>query len=136
MGRYRSAVHDRLVLPARVQLPRGDERAYRLLGRPVPQVIPIRLIIDTGAKRSSLVPQVLNHLMPTSASRATVETSLGMRQTELYWVRLEFSAGTLAAVPQLAVARLPLPPSLQDYHGLIGRDLLSMWDSFLYEGQR
>jgi len=136
MGVYRTAVLDRLDVPARVRLPEGDERAYRLFGRPIPQAIPIRLIIDTGAKRSSLVPQVLNQLAPTSASRATDEIGLGMRQTELYWVRLEFMAGTLAAVPRLAVARLPLPSSLQEYHGLIGRDLLSKWYSLLYEGQR
>src|SRR5438105_10529447 len=136
MGVYRTAVHDRLDVPARVRLPEGDERAFRLFGRPIPQAIPIRLIIDTGAKRSSLVPQVLNQLAPTSASRATVETGLGMRQTELYWVRLEFVAGTLTAVPRLAVARLPLPASLQDYHGLIGRDLLPMCSSLLYEGRR
>ena len=111
----------------RVRLPEGGERAYRLLGRSIPQAIPIRLIIDT-------VPQV--QLAPTSASRATVETRLGMRQTELYWVRLEFMAGNLAAVPRLAVVRLPLPASLQDYHGLIGRDLLSRWYSLLYEGRR
>ena len=127
MGVYRTAVHDRLEVPARVRLPEGGERAYRLLGRSIPQAIPIRLIIDT-------VPQV--QLAPTSASRATVETRLGMRQTELYWVRLEFMAGTLAAVPRLAVARLPLPSSLQEYHGLIGRDLLSRWYSLLYEGRR
>jgi hypothetical protein len=41
-----------------------------------------------------------------------------------------------APIPYLAVARLPLPASLQGFHGLIGRDLLGQWESLLYEGQR
>jgi hypothetical protein len=57
-------------------------------------------------------------------------------ETVLFWVRLEFPDSSLAAIPQIAVARLPMPPSLRDYHGVIGRDLLGRWESFNYEGRR
>jgi hypothetical protein len=135
MGRYRSAVQDRLILPARVSLTQGTAEAIRLLGRPVPAPNPIHLLIDTGSKRSSLVPSILDHLKPAMAGRANVETSLGTGKSELFWVRLEFPATSLEAVPHLAVARLPMPPSLQDLQGVVGRDLLSVWDFLLYEGR-
>jgi hypothetical protein len=136
MGSYRSTVQDRLVLPAQVLLPHETEQVFRLLGRQIPAATRMHLMIDTGSGRSSLVPSVLNHLTPQLYVRARVETSAGSVETELYWVRLEFPSSSMAAVPELAVARLPLPRSLQGFHGLIGRDLLSRWESFLYEGRR
>ena len=136
MGRYRSAVQDRLVIPAQVLLTSGTERLFRMIGRRVPAALAIQLVIDTGSKRSSLIPSVLNHLTPPPFALARVETSLASVQAELCWVRLEFPASSLSAVPAVAMARLPLPPSLHGFHGLIGRDLLSQWESFLYEGLR
>jgi hypothetical protein len=136
MGLFRSAVQDRLTVPARVRLPPGVEEAFRALRRSIPAPIPARLLIDTGSKRSSMVPLILDRLAPTIAGRATVETSFTSAQTELHWVRLEFPGSSLAAVPELAVARLPLPPSLHDFHGVVGRDLLGIWESFHYQGRR
>jgi hypothetical protein len=136
MGRYRSSVYDRLILPARISLPQETEQLYRLLRRPVPTPTAISLLIDTGSKRSSIAPSILNRLMPVAARRIKVETTTGALDTELLWVRLEFPGTSLKPVPQLAVARLPMPPSLQEFHGVVGRDLLSTWDSFLYEGRR
>jgi hypothetical protein len=136
MGRYRATVQDRLILPAQVLLTREREQVFRLLGRRIPTPVPVRLIIDTGSKRSSLVPAVLNNLTPLIYKTARVETSLASVETELYWVRLEFPGSSLAAVPELAVARLPMPPSLHDFQGVVGRDLLRIWESFLYEGRR
>ena len=123
MGLFRAAVQDRLMLPARALLLPEDEEVFRLLGRPVPPAIAVRLLIDTGAKRSSMIPPILDRLAPTTAGRATVETSFTSAQTELYWIRLEFPGSSLALVPNLAVARLPLPPSLHGFHGAeTGRD--------------
>ncbi len=136
MGLLRAAVRDRLILPARTLLPLDVERVFRMLGRPIPAPIAVQLVIDTGSKRSSIVPSVLNRLLPTTAGRAVVETTFASAESELLWVRLEFPGASLAAEPHLAVARLPMPPSLRDYHGVVGRDLLSKWESFLYEGRR
>jgi hypothetical protein len=136
MGKYTGAVHDRLVLPARVQNTHGREHALRLLGRTLSAAVPVRLLIDTGSGRSTLLPAILAHLNPALQGTVRVETSLGVADTSLFWVRLEFPGTSLAAVPELAVARLALPPSLRSFHGLIGRDLLHRWESFLFEGRR
>lgn len=136
MGSYRTTVEDRLVLPAQVLLTRETEQGFRVLGRPMPAPMAVRLMIDTGSGRSTLVPSVLDHLTPLRYTRARVVTSAGSLETELFWVRLEFPGTSLAPVPELAVARLPLPRSVQGFHGLIGRDLLSRWESLHYEGRR
>jgi hypothetical protein len=136
MGEYRAAVQDRLVLPAHVLLTHDTQEVLRLRGRPVAEPVAIRLIIDTGSKRSSLVPAVLDQLRPPPFKGVRVRTGLTSVKTELYWVRLEFPTGSLAPIDALAVARLPLPRLPEDYHGLIGRDLLSRWESFHYQGRR
>jgi hypothetical protein len=136
MGRYRSTVQDHLVMPAQALLTTGTQLLFRQLGRPVVGPVATRLLIDTGSKRSSLVPSVLNRLSPPSMGVVRVETSLASLATELFAIRLEFAASSLAPVPLLAVARLPLPASLRDYQGVIGRDLLSRWESLVYEGRR
>ncbi|HZT82089.1 MAG TPA: hypothetical protein VFA26_17815 [Gemmataceae bacterium] len=63
-----------------------------------------------------------------------METSLGTVRTSLFWVRLEFPGTPLAPLPSVAVARLPLPPSLASFHGLPGRDILARWEHLLYQG--
>jgi hypothetical protein len=136
MGKFTTAVRDHFILPAHVLLTRGQEQVVRLLQRPVPALIPVRLLIDTGSKRSTLLPSVIAHLNPRASGSARVETSLAVAETILYWVRLEFPGTSLKAIPELAVARLALPPSLASLHGVIGRDLLSRWDSVLFEGLR
>jgi hypothetical protein len=135
MGRYRSPVQDQLVLQALALLTNETQQLTRLLDRPVPRPIAVRLIIDTGSRRSSLVPWVLDQLKPPPYKAARVQTSVGSLETELLWVRLEFPDRALAAVPELAVARLPLPAMLQGFHGLVGRDLLGRCESFFYEGR-
>ena len=136
MGKYTAAVRDRLVLPARVLLTQGQDRSIRLAGRSVPGGVAVQLLIDTGSGRSTLVPSVIAQLNPAFRDTVRVETSLGATKTPLFWVRLEFPGTGLAAVPEVAVARLGLPPSLQAFHGLIGRDLLRRWEWFLFEGRR
>jgi hypothetical protein len=54
----------------------------------------------------------------------------------LYWIRLEFPDAGLAPFEHVQVARLAMPRGLGQFHGLLGRDLLRRWDSFLHEGRR
>jgi hypothetical protein len=79
---------------------------------------------------------VIRHLQPAPGADVQVETSLASVEATLFWVRLEFPGGTLGPIPELAVARLGLPPSLSTLHGVIGRDLLRQWESLLVEGRR
>jgi hypothetical protein len=136
MGRYRAAVDGHLVLPAQVRLTRGAEHARHLAGLPPRPAVPVRLIIDTGSGRSSLIPTVIAQMEAPAHGVVRVATSLAAVEANLHWVRLEFPGTSLRDVAELSVARLPLPPSLQGFHGVIGRDLLSRWHSLLYEGSR
>jgi hypothetical protein len=136
MGKYAADVEDRLILPGQVRLTREEDQARLLLGRVAPAPISVRFIVDTGSRRTTLVPGVIAHLQITSAGAVRAETSLATGRTDLFWVRLEFPGTTLAPVPEFAVARLDLPAPLRTYHGLIGRDLLRRWESLLYEGRR
>jgi hypothetical protein len=135
MGKYSTAVQNQLVLPGRVLLTQGQEYLLRTVGRVV-EPVSVRLLVDTGSGRSSLVPAVVDELMPVSQSRIRVSTSLASAETNLYWVRLEFPGTSLTAIPQLAVARLSMPPILAAFQGVIGRDLLSRWEYLFYEGRR
>jgi hypothetical protein len=136
MGKYRTVVHGPLILPARPLLTIGQEEVLKLLGRPLPAAIDIRLLIDTGSSRSTLIPSVVSHLNPISRGSANIETALAAARTNLFWVRLEFPETKLEPILELAVARLGLPASLGSIHGIIGRDLLKRWESMLYEGRR
>src|SRR5437879_2455935 len=118
MGKHTVQVRDHLVIPARVSLTSGQERLNRLIGRTVPDHVAIRLVIDTGSRRSFLIPGILRYLNPTRIGDARVETSSGIADTSLYWVRLEFPDTALSPIPHVAIARLPLPPLLATYHGL------------------
>jgi hypothetical protein len=135
MGKFTSAVEGPLLIAAEALLTRGQEHVLRLLGRPVPAPVPVRLVIDTGSKRSSLAPSVIDRLQPAVQGGTRVETALASGRTNLFWVRLEFPGTSLAAVEELMVASLGLPPALRSFHGVIGRDLLSRWECFRYEGR-
>jgi hypothetical protein len=136
MGKYTATVQDHLILPARVRLTPGREQERRFLGQLIPAPIPIRLLIDTGSKRTTLIPGIIRHLQPNPGGEAHVHTALGEAATSLSWVCLEFPATGLATLPEVHVAHLPMPPALSQFHGLLGRDLLRRLASFEYEGQR
>lgn len=136
MGKYTARVEDHLVLPAQVRRPPGDERFLRFLGRRVPTPVPIRLLIDTGARRTTLIPGVVRHLDPSAGGETDVNAPLASGHTLLFWVCLEFPGTGLPTYPELLVARLPMPPGLAQFHGLLGRDLLARLHSFEYQGQR
>ena len=63
-------------------------------------------------------------------------TSLATARAGLFRIRLEFPHAKLAPIPELVVARVPLPTSLSAFHGVIGRALLRRWESFCYQGRR
>jgi hypothetical protein len=136
MARYSVPVQDRLILPAQVGLIREQEQIWRLLRRAVPAPVPVQFLIDTGSTRCTLLPSVLTQLNPYELGVARLETSLATGQAALYRLRLEFPQTKLAAIPELVVARVPLPSSLSAFHGVIGRDLLRRWESFNYQGRR
>ena len=56
--------------------------------------------------------------------------------TDLGWVCLEFPEARLASFSEVLVARLPMPPAIMRFHGLLGRDLLDRLPSFEYLGLR
>jgi hypothetical protein len=136
MGKYTAPVEDHLILPAVASLTAGPGHLLRTTGQPVPVPVPIRLLIDTGSKRTTLVPGVVRHLNPSSGLRVNVVTPLAEVRAELFWVRLDFPDAGLAPFPHVQVARLAMPPGLAQFHGLLGRDLLRRWESFDYEGRR
>jgi hypothetical protein len=136
MARYSASVQDRLILPAQVSLTLGQEQVFRVLQRTRPAPVAVELLIDTGSARCTLVPSILARLNPDPLGAARLETGLAAVETSLFWIRLEFPRAGLAAVPEIAVARAPLPPSLSSFHGVIGRDLLRRWEAFVYQGRR
>lgn len=136
MGKYTAAVYDRLILPAQAFLTLGQERRLHGSGLPVPSGIPIQMVIDTGAGRSSLSPFVLNQLRPMDRGDVLLTTGLGSVRTTLFWVRLEFPGTNLEPVSNLAVAEVRMPSNLPGFHGVLGRDVLSRWESFHWQGRR
>ncbi len=135
MGKYRAAVRDHLILPAVASLTAGSEHARRQAGRVVPATVPVRLIIDTGSKRTTLIPGILRHLDPPGGEDVRLVTALAVGSVALFWIRLTFPETDLASFEQVQVARVAMPPELAPFHGVLGRDLLSRWDSFDYEGR-
>ena len=136
MGKYTASVVDHLVVPVQVRLPPAHEEFLRRSGQPVPAPASLRLLIDTGSKRTTLIPGILGHLQPTPNSECRIVTALGALTTGLFWISLEFPDTRLAPFPEVLVARLPMPAALSQFHGLLGRDLLRRWESFEYEGRR
>src|SRR5713226_6730919 len=132
MGKYTASVEDRLILPARVRLTPERERDYRSSGLSVSAPISIRLLIDTGSKRTTIVPGIIRGLRANLGGSARVVTPGGTVTADLFWICLEFPEAGLAPFPEVLVARLPMPAALSQFHGLLGRDLLRRMDSFEY----
>jgi hypothetical protein len=136
MGKYTTSVEDHLILPARVRLLREDERALAGRGEIAPVPVSIRLIVDTGSKRTTLIPGIIRHLQPTPDREVHLVTPTGRVSTNLFWVCLEFPEAGLTSFPEVLVARHPMPAILSQFHGLLGRDLLQRQESFEYLGRR
>jgi hypothetical protein len=136
MGTFQARVDDHLILPARVRLPAGDEHFLRHRGQSVPAAVTIRLLIDTGATRSTLSPGILRHLDPTAGHDVHVNTPSEPITSALYWVCLDFPGTRLTGFNHVQVARLEMPRALRHLDGLLGRDVLRIWDEFRYQGRR
>ena len=135
MGKYSAHVEDHLILPALVQLHAGDELSRRRAEEQLPVAVPIRLLIDTGSKRTTLIPGIIGH----QTRRAVMQSGWlhpCAGTTRLFWVRLDFPEAGLASFELVQVARLAMPPDLAQFHGLLGRDLLRLLDEFNYQGRR
>jgi hypothetical protein len=76
MGKYASVVHDRLILPARVLLTRGQEEVLRLTRESVPTGVAVRLLPDTGSGRTTLTPSVLAQLAAPVAGPVRLATGV------------------------------------------------------------
>jgi hypothetical protein len=136
MGTFQAPVEDHLILPARVCLIAGDEHHRQRAGRSVPPPVSLQMLIDTGASRTTLIPGIIRHFQPYQGSGARLNTPLGQRDFTLYWVRLDFPEAGLTSFEHVQVVSLEMPPALAQFHGLIGRDLLRVWDEFRYQGRR
>jgi hypothetical protein len=136
MGKYTASVEDHLILPARVGVTLGRDREFRSKGVSVPAPVNIRLLIDTGSKRTTIIPGIIRHLKGGVAGSARLVTTEASVDTELFWVRMEFPEAGLVPFPEILVARLPMPTALSQFHGLLGRDLLRRLESFDYQGLR
>ena len=136
MGKYSAPVEDHLILPAMVSLPAGSEHFLRRAGDPVPAPVPARLVIDTGSKRTTLIPGIIRHLNAEPGEDVRLVTPQATGIATLFWVRLVFPGIGPAPFEQVQVARLAMPPELAQFQGLLGRDLLRRLESFDYEGRR
>ena len=124
MGKYTAQVTDHLILPASVRLPDGDEHFLQAAGQRVSAPVPIRLLIDTGSKRTTLIPGAIDHLNPRQGDIVRIATALHAGAARLFWVRLDFPEAGLTPFEHVQVARLAMPPESAQFHGLLGRDLL------------
>ena len=98
--------------------------------QPVPDLVKIRALVDTGASCTCVDPSVLSALglTPTgSAMMVTPSTGSTPHQTDQYDVALVIGASSASqpplVVPTLAVVASELL-SRQGFHALIGRDVL------------
>jgi hypothetical protein len=92
--------------------------------------------MDTGSKRTTLVPGIFRHLNAEPGDDVRLVTPQAAGIVTLFWVRLVFPGLDPAPFEQVQVARLPMPPELAQFHGLLGRDLLRRLESLDYEGRR
>jgi hypothetical protein len=136
MGKYRAPVEDLLILPARAELPAGWQHFLRQAGQPIPEPVALRLVIDTGSKRTTLIPGIIRQLQLPTGRPVHVATALNAGTARLFWVRLYFPEAGLAPFELVQIARLAMPAQLAQFHGVLGRDLLRRLESFEYEGRR
>jgi hypothetical protein len=134
MGVYRSRVSDLLLIPVEVSRPQalGDARARQ---DPQRRRILVSLVLDTGAGYCSLKPAVIERLDLPLQRRARVHTHVGNSGAGLYAARLAFPLSSLVPLARVLVAGLEMPVNLAAHDGVIGRNVLRMWET-LYSGPR
>lgn len=123
MGVYRSQLQgdrDPPFLLARVSSLRQPELA-----------LTVRLVLDTGSRRSTLISAILNQLRLPSIGEIVLQTALAQSRVRLFNVRIEFALGSLLPIPRMIVVGAPVPRKLSGFDGVIGRDILSRWEIFI-----
>jgi hypothetical protein len=84
MGKFVATVQDHLILPALVSLSAGPAHLRQQAGQPVPAPVSVRFLIDTGAKRTTLIPGVVSHLDPPSGDEVRLITPLAVGAATLF----------------------------------------------------
>lgn len=104
--------------------------ALAAVGQPIPQALPIRGLVDTGASGTCIDPAVLIKLGLTPSGNTlchTPTTGAAPELKDLYDVSLRIYSDLQQ--PSLYHATLPVMASdlfaAQGFHALIGRDVLS-----------
>ena len=116
------------------------ERGLQRRGKKVPSFQTVRALIDTGADRTAIHPDVLASINspPSGTFRLRRPGSASaVRNVDVHDVRLAFAAHPVSRssgqwVALKAVAAVPADPSIL---ALIGRDMLATCH-FLYDGPR
>jgi len=113
------------ILSAAVGVSEARAAALTAADQPIPPLVPIRALVDTGASCTCVDPSVLAalSLTPTgSVSVNTPSTGATPHSADQYDVGLAIPNGTplvLQTIPVVAAELLP-----QGFHALIGRDIL------------
>jgi hypothetical protein len=135
MGIYRGRVQDVLFLPVSVSLPYSPSQAAVGQRPRTPRRALVSLILDTGAKYCSLTPELVAYLDLPFRGPVRVGTHFGVGQTGLHGASFAFPGSSLSPLASVLVVALPMPSRLAAYQGVIGRNVLDLWENF-YSGPR
>lgn len=125
--------------------PRRDPRDLQLygprlkilVGHPLlgptsnPQTTTTDALIDTGAQRTILVPEVVQRVGLSKIDETTLIRVGGNVKAGVYAASLQFPQSGLSTIEMIAVPCCDVPQPL--FRCLIGRDVLSRW-VFTYDG--
>ena len=127
MGIYRGRVQDLLTIPVSVSPPGSGPAAVRERL--------VTFVLDSGSSYLFAHTRRHSRVGPPLQRRVRVSTQLSESAASLYEASFAFPTCTLAPIPKVTVASLPMPQRLAAYKGVIGRDLLRAWETF-YGGPR
>ena len=88
-------------------------------------------LIDTGAQRTILVPEVVQRVGLSKIDETMLTRVGGQVKAEVYAASLQFAQSGLSTIEMIAVPCCEVPQPL--FRCLIGRDVLSRW-LFAYDG--
>ena len=130
------------ILTVLIALPTAAEEALKAKGLPIPPPVPCKLLLDTGATRSYITPEIADKVgLPVIDDAAEIigagavtsgkkhfgkivfnfPSNIGGQQVvQQVWVETEITSGTL--------------PKAHHIDGLIGRDVLSHFE-IVYNGK-
>lgn len=120
------------VLSAFIGVSEARRNALEQAGQPIPSLVPIRALVDTGASVTAVDPSVLQTLNLTPTGNTTINTpSTGMNPVTVdqYDVSLLVPPAVANQFP-LFVRTLPVICCIdllasQGFHALLGRDVLA-----------